>query len=71
MRTKKHFRFPKMELALAFAPQVPDEEAGRRMKRVVMALASGKRGVDDLADRALDADGLPANGDHFAGKDGE
>jgi len=68
MKAKKDFRFPKVALVLAFNQHVPDDEAGRRMKRLVQALAEREGGVDSLADYALEADGVRTSGE--AGKVG-
>lgn len=48
------FAFPEVQLAYAFPPMVSDEEAGRRIKAIVRALVSRERGVDELADAAMD-----------------
>ncbi|MBQ9343786.1 MAG: hypothetical protein IJT88_01065 [Kiritimatiellae bacterium] len=48
------FAFPEVQLAYAFPPMVTDEEAGRRIKAIVRALVNRERGVDELADAAMD-----------------
>ena len=44
----------KAKAGYVFGPYADEAEAGRRIKRIVEACIFGKRGVDELADDAMD-----------------